>query len=179
MSSEWLYNPYTKIAGYEALLLGVVMHFLVVWLSYFTGTHIIGYSGLTLAADAPFWVFHAEMVIHAVVTILAIGVAGLILARSRFRWLDIIGTVFLSRAPLILTPLARLLPPLKSFYGTSPVVYLITFIFIISVIWSIALLYHAFKDSCNPKSRFTIIGFIGTIILSEVLSQVIIKIILP
>ena len=178
MNWEWLYNPYTKIAGYEALLFGVIVHILIVWLSYFTGTHIIGYSGLILAADAPFWFFHTEMAIHAVVIIVAIGVTGLVLAGSRFRWLDVMGTVLLSRVPLVLTPLARLLPPLKSFYGPSPIVYLITFIFMGSVIWSIALLYHAFKVSCNPKSRFTIIGFIGAIILSEVFFQVIIKIIL-
>lgn len=166
MSLALLYNPFTKIAGYEALVLGVVIHLLVTWLASLTGTHMIGYTDITLASDAPFWFFLAEMSAHAVITVLIIGTAGLVLAHSRFRWIDVMGTVLLSRAPLVLAPLVRLFPPFKSFFVLSPVFYLINLAFIIAVIWSIALLYHAFKVSCNPKSRFSTLGFIGAIILS-------------
>ncbi|MBV6646157.1 MAG: hypothetical protein KI790_11950 [Cyclobacteriaceae bacterium] len=172
-------NPYNRLAGIRAIFLGLIIHIVLTSISFYSGTHINSNLFFKLASDTPFWYFLAEMSLHASLNILGLIVTGYLLSRTQFRLIDIIGTALFSRAPLVLLPAARLIPAFKSFYVTSPVIYILILIFIVSVIWSITLLYNAFKISCNPKSKFTNIGFIAAMLLSEGISQFIIYQILP
>lgn len=173
MKTSLLINPFTKVAGWEALILGLIAHFLLTGLAFHTGTHLPGYLNFLPAADSDFIFFLREISTHTLVLIVAMGLTGYLTAKSHFRWVDLIGTLLLSQTPLLLLPLLRLLPFFKSFSGNSEVIYLLIFVFIVSIIWTISLSFHAFKISCNPKSNLKVFGFIAAVTTTEIVTIII------
>ncbi len=174
MKTQILYNPFIYIAGYKSLLFGSAIILLTSLLAWITGTHQTGLLQFRLASDTPFVYYLLDHSINWVLTFLFLFLAGIIFSQSSIRVIDIAGTSAMARAPLILLPLIRFIPAFKSFMAGFNWHLLTLFIlYVIVVIWCIALLYNAFKISCNITGQKRIILFIGSMILSETGTQLI------
>jgi hypothetical protein len=171
MKSKFFFNPFILIAGIESFLTGLSVLLLTSYLAYKTGTH---YYGLTIdfAKDSDFWVYLVENSSHWLLLSILLFTAGLIFSKSKLRAIDIFGTTLFSRIPLIIVPLIRTVPIFQSFSFQSAAMYLITGIYLISLIWTIVLLFNAFKVSCNLKNEKLIISFIVGILLSEAFTRI-------
>jgi hypothetical protein len=99
-------------------------------------------------------------------------ISGEILSKSRIRLIDILGTSLMSRIPLILTPLFRTIPVFASFVIRSWEMYVLIMIYVISLVWTLTLLFNAVKVSCNLKIERLTIAYILCLLLSEVCTQV-------
>jgi hypothetical protein len=178
MKARYLYNPFTQIAGWPSFFIGTAGFFLTTHLAFNSGTHLIGSLGLNLAKDSDYWIYLMENLTSWLLISIFLHSSGLILSESKIRVIDTLGTALLSRIPLILTPLIRTIPPFQSFVYRSWEMYFLEGMFIFSAIWTITLLYNAFRISCNLKAEKLIGSFILSLILAEICTNLFLKLLI-
>jgi hypothetical protein len=174
MKSKILYNPFTVIAGFKSLLIGLVVLIFTTILAYITGTHFNGLLNIDFAKDSAYWVFMIESSINWLLISFFFYLSGIILSNSKIRIIDVMGTALMSRIPIILTPIIRLIPVFKSFMEQSWQYYIIIGVYLFSLVWTVVLNYNAFKISCNLKDNRLNITFILSLVLAEVGTKLII-----
>ena len=167
-----IFNPFVQIAGFKSLLIGVSGLILTTFTAFKTGTHFNGLLNIDFAKDSGFWVYLLENCSQWIILSIFFYLAGLLLSKSRVRLIDILGTTLFSRIPLVITPLVRTIPVFQSFAFGSATMYSIIGIYLISLVWTIVLLFNAFKVSGNLKSVQLIVSFIASMVLTEVLTKI-------
>lgn len=187
--AQWLFNPFEFIAGYQALLIGLAAILLTSLLGSLSNTHFDGVLDVHTGLQAPLWFFLSEGLINWISLVIPLFFFGLIVSRSSFRTIDLIGTQALARWPYLITAVVmlpnanrRVLEYLMAQYtqthAASPinptdiVIFAVAmFLAILMIIWMIALMYRAYTVSCNIKGPRAIITFIISLIGAEVLSK--------
>jgi hypothetical protein len=185
---KWVYNPFTKIAGWKAFAIGIVVVCATVLAGYYHHAYFTAVQ-MKMALHLSLWQCFLIQATGLLSLILLMYVVSLFFVKH-VRLQDIAGTVLLSRAPYLL--LALLLfyfsPMLQSIQGKlsehlsaealneslSASGYIVLLLFAVLAlslfVWNIALLYHAFKVSTGIKGNKTGVLLIGILILSEVVS---------
>lgn len=166
-----LYNPFTYVAGLKSLAVALPIVLFTAWVCYLTGTHNYGLVNINFASDTLFIYFLFEHVSHWIASALILFAFGLIFSKSSIRIIDVLGTTGISRAPLLMLPLTRLLPMFRSFTYNSPNVYVLSALHLLMVIWVVALTFHAYRISCNVKPGMLAISFIVALVLAEIVSR--------
>jgi arginine exporter protein ArgO len=100
------------------------------------------------------------------------------LSKSKIRAIDVWGTTLLSRIPLIITPMIRIIPVFQSFVIQSWQRYFVNGVYLASLVWFLILLFHAFKISCNLKNERLIASFITSMVLAVICTTIFIKLII-
>ena len=182
--SGWLFNPFHYVAGARALLAGVALILLAGWIGSASRTHFDGILDFHSGRGAPLWVFLAEGLIDWLAMAALLLVAAVILVRTRFRVVDVLGTQALARAPTLITLVVVLLPgyrrtidALVSGQATGLAeltagFYLALVVGLLMMVWMVLLMYRGFAVSCNVSGGKAIASFIAALILAEVLSKV-------
>jgi hypothetical protein len=177
-------NPFEKIAGWQALGLGLIF----VVLSALTGSHNGAYFDGALdmhVSGVPYslWMALAMLAIDLASLIAMFLIAGIIFSKN-FRVIDVIGTNFLAKAPALLLCITAFMPLPDTFKDLkllieNPDMIFASFPFIVLMlltipimVWVIALLYNAFKVSLNIRKDIRVVVFIFVLIFAEVLSKV-------
>lgn len=183
-----LINPYQKIAGLKALLIGSII---IIAISYLASIAKIYFSGLLgvlnasilqnpkIGAVFPFLLFQ-NIVILFVLTILY-SLAVKIYQKKNVRIIDILGTAALSRYPYLLltTFLAILRVQNPAFMNVSlesglrieltGLSILFSCMVIFCVIWHIATYFYALKESSGLMGKQLWISFIASMLIGEVI----------
>jgi hypothetical protein len=167
-----IFNPFTKIAGSKALLIGLGFIIATIVIGYYSNMHFDGAIDAHLKNPSPILNHALQHLIAWGSVVILFFLAGLILSRSRFRFIDVAGTIALARAPMLLVAIIGFAP---AFQNAIPgqitnAVLILLIIVIIPTIWMIALMYHAFIISINVKGTKATIGFIISLVLAEILS---------
>ena len=188
---QYLFNPFTKVAGTKALIVGVLIILLAAFLGSLSNTHFDGVLDIHIGQGAPTWLFIAESLIDWLCMVLFLFFSALIISRSRWRFIDILGTQALSRWPTLISALVMLHPANLRFseslikFSQNPqefkintpdaVIFIVaTLVALLMLIWMVALMYRAYAVSCNVKGAKAIVSFIISLILAEALSKVLI-----
>lgn len=172
MDKVWVENPFMKIAGFEALLLGVVAVTCCSLFSVYSGVHMNGFIHIMLSSDAPYWFYFLEQLGHGTLLMSFLYFIGLINTSSRIRFLDVAGTSLLARIPLLVPPLIDALPLSYSFMSSLLYATIIQFSFMVASILSVYYLWKAYQISCNPiKGWKSTLSFLIALILAEVLMK--------
>jgi hypothetical protein len=112
-------------------------------------------------------------------------VAGVVASRSRFRVIDVLGTLALSRVPMLFAtaglPGLRMCPELMGRSSPeaacSPVsgalFLLAAGVTFLAITWHVALMYRAFAVSCNVAGKKGIVVFVVTLVVAEILSKIV------
>ena len=187
--SQWLFNPFRFIAGFKALFLGLVIILVSAFVGSLSSTHFDGVLDVHTGAEAPLWFFFAESVIDWACMVIPLFFFGLIVSRSSFRIIDMLGTQALARWPYLITALVLLpdanrricvyiMSRLTQNTPAATIDYIDMFIFafamivtILMAVWMVALMYRAYCVSCNLKGPKAIITFIVSLVGAEVLSK--------
>ncbi len=193
--TTWLFNPFQYIAGWQALLIGMAAIIATAYWGFVGNNHTDGVLDLHPGLSAPFWFFLAEGLINWLSLSACLLIAGLIVSKSSFRAIDILGTQALSRFPMIFSVLVLLLKAnrrvtdtlmdpntltemAKNPYAwlsrspTDSAVFMFSVIFIFAMaVWMVALMYHAYAVSCNLKGAKAIVSFIVCLIIAEIISK--------
>ena len=189
---QWLFNPFKFVAGYKALLSGLVIILLSGLIASFGNAHFDGVLDFHTGLESPLWFFFAEGLINWVCMAVPLFFFGLIVSRTSFRMIDVLGTQALARGPYLIAALA-MLPDANRRFGeyltarltqAAPAVainYADVLIFafaliviILMAVWMVALMYVAYTLSCNIKGAKAVITFILSLIGAEVLSKAVI-----
>lgn len=189
---QWLFNPFRFIAGFQALLLGLVIILLSSFIGSFSNTHFDGVLDVHTGRGAPMWFFLAEGLIDWICMAIPLFFFGLIVSRSAFRMIDVLGTQVLARGPYLIvalvmlpdanrrvleyimskliktTPAAAINPADVLIFGFAMIAVLLM------TIWMVALMYRAYAVSCNIKGARAVVTFIVSLIMAEVLSKIVI-----
>lgn len=182
---EWLINPFTRIAGFQALGLGLISLLLMGFLASLSGIAFDGvldvhFIKLSFIQSLEF------LAIDVLCLVVVMWITGLIASKS-VRFIDILGTMTLAKAPLVLLAFAGLLVtspeaseiiknPAVIFQYTSYFVFLILTIPIL--IWNITLMFNAFKTSCGLSGTKLTVSFIIALLASELVSKIVLYIIM-
>ncbi len=170
-----LFNPFVYVAGTQALLLGLVFVALTTGLGYLNNSHFNGvldyHKPPELLGKSILYSAGEQLIIIGCLTGLFYA-AGLIFSKSAIRFIDVAGTMTLSRAPMLLSAIGGFAMPksLGSIADITMPVILLSLAVILWTIWSIALAYNAFSVSCNIKGRRCTTVFIPTLIIAEAAS---------
>lgn len=187
MKTLWI-NPFQRIAGIQALLVGGLVCLAQVLESYFFQTRFDGVLDIHFGVVSTIGSAISEMIISVLSISLIFGLCGKLLISKKMRWVDLLGTITFARIPLLIIPFFNLTGYFSTLSskmesgvkkGTVPslvsteIVWL-TIIGLVStlvLIWYVTWLFQALKTSTNGKGiKFTII-FIGCLILAEMLSK--------
>lgn len=187
-----VFNPFTHIAGMKAFAIGLPVILLSSVLGYMSHIHFDGALDSHLSDIGNVYCYLTEGLIDFICILIVFYIAGIIISGLHFRFIDLMGTIALSRAPMILIPLAALIFPQHKVADYLNYVYMNTgdpvsltstdiigfiisvFIMIFVIIWMVALLFNAYKICVNKKGARLIVSFIIALIISEVISKILI-----
>jgi hypothetical protein len=185
-----LFNPFEKIAGSRALILGLTLMVLSAVGGWYGGINFDGVIDMHITQ------FNHKLQTHIieVITVWFLFAAvlfatGTIVSKSRIRIIDVFGTQALARWPFLLMVVITLLfnadkvsqhlmwvylgigepaDPSAVDYVLYGFYILFTLIF---AIWAIYLMYKAYSVSCNVKGARGIISFIAALFIAWPLSK--------
>lgn len=181
------YNPFTRIAGWKAFFIGILI---------VCATAVVGWQsqtvsyGLEIKATAPTSLVNVFLVtgVGLLCYVAVFYLLGVIFARGT-RFQDILGTVTLARYPYLLASLFGFLIKgdfdsltmdaiMENPFGVLEMINwgsmaVMSLIFMFVSVWAVALLYNGFKVSTDLKGGKCTGLFILGLVLSEVIMLVI------
>jgi len=194
MNRNFLLNPFDKIAGQQALLYGLIIMLVSAFLSILFNARFDGILDLHFTNVSPGWkVALLDQGVNIVSLFIAFFIVARLFGAKHTRWIDIIGTFALARAPYMLLPLLNFnnklggygervfelisstnyedLNPADFFEWWMIPYFLILFL---GLVWMIILYFQAFKISTNLKGNQLIFSFIIGIFAAELISKLLI-----
>jgi len=180
----FLINPFTRIAGWQAFGIGLLCVVVMGVLGSFGG---VAYDGvidmhlmhLSLEKSLLF------LGIDVAFLVLVMWITAMIVSKT-YRFIDILGTMTLAKAPLIVLAIAGFFtttPDMKAIYSDPYVIFssvsFVVFMVLTMpiIVWNIALMYNALKVSCDVKGSKLTIAFIVALFVAEVLSKIVLYVI--
>ena len=169
---KWVYNPFERIAGWQALVIGVVIMALTAVAGKFSH---LAFDGVLDAHPATFDLSasFAMQTVNFLVSFLSMWLAGVIFSKTKLRAIDVAGTMALARTPMLPVALLSFLPVVPASPYDIAHVFVFFLISIPFIIWMIALMYNAYSVSCNLKGTRAILSFIGALVVAEIVSKLI------
>jgi hypothetical protein len=187
--AHWLFNPFMFFAGMPALAAGLVIILISGILCWFSSTHFDGVLDVHTGMAAKWWIFPAEGLINWISLVVPLFFFGLIISKSAFRFIDVLGTQALARWPYLFTAVVMLpdvnrkvasymisklsqMQPTTSVNAVDIVIFAVAMLVtILMAVWMVMLMYRAYSISCNVKGAKAIITFIAALIGTEIISK--------
>ncbi len=188
--STWLFNPFAYIAGWQALLVGLILILVTGYIGSLSNTHFDGVLDTHTGRSAPLWFFLTTGILNWLCMGVVLWIFGKVASKGSLRTIDLFGTQALARWPSILTALACMAPAYTRFIHTlsalsrtqtlpetSKPMDVVVFSLVISAMllalcWMVRLMYMSYKVSCGLTKKRAITTFIVGLIIAEVLSKV-------
>ena len=184
---QWIFNPFRYIAGAKSLAIGVLLMLALSVLCYFSDTYFSGALSaqyLTRNYMGMPYILHICYLFSGWVILSVIAYfAARLMSKTPTRFIDMAGTLALSKAPLLFFALMGFIPSIhididmnanmeQMMDGINSVIVPILpllFVSLVFVIWYIALMYNAYSTCSNLKGGKAVLSFIAVLIVAEVL----------
>ena len=170
MKTKLLINPFERIAGWQALGLGVFIMALTAVLGKINNVAFDGVLDAHTGSHS-FKAAFAMQAINLLVLFLCMWLAGACFSKSKIRAVDIVGTMALSRTPMLLLTILCFLPIVPMDLSNILRMIIFTLCCLVLGIWMIALMYNAYTTSCHIKGTRAVVSFIGALLVAEVISK--------
>jgi hypothetical protein len=181
----WLFNPHYFIAGWQALVLGLIVILASAYVGSLSGNQFDGLLDIHFLPPAPLATLIEEAFFDWFIFAVLIYFGGRMVSGSHIRVLDVLGTQALSRFPSLISVTVLLftkpgmmryyqnpnhfganIPDMATFWGGMIVV-------ILMLAWMLQLMIQAFAVSCNVdlrgmKERAV---FWGAVLLGEIITK--------
>ena len=188
--STFLLNPFQKIAGIKALVLGLITLLLtsffgvkaqVYYLSSMVTLNATALAKQTISHPFAFLLYQNVACWFVLATLLMI--AAKILQKNKIRIIDFFGTVALARFPTLIITLyvmiGRAIAPnlwnidmSKGFpLHFSASQYLVSIPASIIAIWQAVIYFYAYKESSGLTGKKLWLSFLGTMVIAECIAQ--------
>jgi hypothetical protein len=186
-----IFDPFQVIAGSHALIIGIAVIVLSSLIASRTHCFFEGVIDALILPKVtePWWIYTAQGLINWLVLASLIAISGRLVAKSKYRLIDVFGTQALARLPYLFIAALSFTPSLTRYpqhtqaiyLKTSPVIaiqpydiylFLVGMILIVvAMIWAAILMYRAFSVSCNAKGPKAIGYFIVIMIIAEIITK--------
>jgi hypothetical protein len=196
----WLFNPFEFIAGSKSLLYGIAILMATAFLGWAGNIYYDGVIDIHAGGKSPLVYHLLEIIVVWLVVSVLMFIAGLIVSKSKIRLIDVFGTMALARWPLLIVSIFGLLVPMEVIASkvSASILYntlqvgeavdvatwefivfsIFTLLSLLVVVWIVALMWNAFKVSCNVKGPVAIFSFILVLIISELVSKKLLSVLL-
>ena len=175
-------NPFIRIAGWQAFELGIIFVILTAAFGTLGNVYFDGVLDMHFVEKATFTKSFIIQAINIFSLVLIMWLAGFFISNN-FRFIDILGTMTLAKAPFLLLALAALFTetpdlsqimqnPLSIFNSTSFILLMLLSLPV--MVWSITLMFNALKVSCDARGTKLAIAFIIAIFIAEAISKILI-----
>ncbi len=179
---NFLVNPFQKIVGWYACLIGILIILLMSYLADKTLIHFPSlfsyiYTGNMKQAHVNIFKIILENIFVCLTLSISFFACAKILQQKHLRFIDFIGTVMLARISYFMVTIILFicyqinknyfLPPEAGRHINNPFIMFIVFS---GLIWQITLLVNAFKESSGLSAHKLWISFIISIVITEVLT---------
>jgi len=183
------FNPFVYIAGTKALFIGLGGLLLAGLVGSLCNTHFDGVLDTHTGAHVALWGFLSEGIIDWLCLAAVLLFCGMLVSKTAFRIIDVVGTQALARWPTIFISLATLpkgyqrftsyliesflKPGAKAGFNAADAVIFcaVVIVMIPLIIWMVFLMYKAYSVSCNVKGGKAVGTFIAGLIVAEILSK--------
>lgn len=183
---NWLFNPFLFLGGERLLIIGIAVLAIHIPVGYGLNVRFDGALDMHLVESVTSWFTPVVDILVAwgSMAICMFGIARLL--RSPIRLIDIAGAAAVSRVPLLLSvfPAILLMPEAQSLEQLLALeglefYWLVAFglLSLLFLIWYLALLFNAFKINSNLKGPKLWTAFIGSVIIAEILSLILLQMI--
>jgi hypothetical protein len=191
--SQWIFNPFYYVAGIKALVIGITVILITGYLGFLENCRFDGILDFHFGSmQSPLWHCISEGFISWFLLSILLLTAGKIISKSRFRVIDVFGTQALARFPYVFVALVVIIPGIipifnnfakslllnhnvSQFFSQDFIAFaFILIIILVMTIWMVALMYRAFRISCNVSGKNAVIAFIICLLIGEIISKVII-----
>ncbi len=179
---QLLINPFTRIAGWQALFAGIIFIAITAFISTYSGAYFDGVIDFHYGKDITFLTSIFILKIDILSITFCMWIAGLLISK-KFRIIDILGTMALAKAPMIILAIAayfatapelnKILQNPQTLLSDAGFVTLIILTIPVTI-WSVTLMYQGFKISIGAKGSKLTIAFIVSLFIAEVISKVLI-----
>lgn len=177
-----LLNPFSRLAGWPALLSGLCVMVLTAVVGYYAGALSDGVLDVHFVDDPADLTWRKALLFPLVSQACLVFVCALLslIFTRNFRLLDLAGTLTFARVPFLLSMLAGLAVNLPSMadIAADPFVLFRNFGFVlflivnvIVVIWVVVWMVYAVRVSCDLKSGKLAMVLILSIVVGEVLAK--------
>ena len=169
-----LINPFERIAGWQALFIGIAAMALTAVIGKI---NLIAFDGVLDVHGGTTFTFSTSFAMQAInllILFLTMWLAGIFFSKTKPRAIDIAGTMALSFSPMLLLVIICFLPVVPASLYDIPRVIIFGIICVSFTIWMIALMYNAYTVSCHLKGSRAVVSFIGALLVAEIVSKVII-----
>jgi len=175
-------NPFTRIAGWQAFGVGLMFVILTGIICTFSKVAFDGVIDMHLVKRLTLLQSFEFLAIDLLSLVTIMTATGFIISKS-FRIIDILGTMTLSRSPLLILAIAgyfTISPDINEIIKDPILVFQsVSFIIIILLsipvtIWSIILMFNALKVSCGINGNKLGSAFIIALLVAEVISKILI-----
>lgn len=180
--SEWLFHPFKRIAGIESFVIGLIIAAISAVFGSYSGVLFDGIIDVHFEKELTMNKSLICTGINIVTLVLVMHLAGLIVAKG-FRFVDMLGTMTLSRAPFLLLAISGFIaspPDVQEIFRYPFVIleskgFIIMMLLTIPVIfWVIVLMYRAFIITTGVKNTKSLVAFIIAFFVAELISKLII-----
>ncbi len=171
MKTKYLINPFERIAGWPALLIGLCVMALTAVFGKINKVAFDGALDVHAGATFSFAASFAMQAVDLLALFLTMWLAGVCFSKTKVRAVDVAGTMALSRAPMLLLVILSFLPIVPAGLFDTPRLTVFGIVSIVLIIWMIALMYHAFSVSCRMKGTRGTVVFIGALLVAEAVSK--------
>jgi len=173
MKAKWLINPFERIAGWQALVIGIAAMALTAIIGKLNQVAFDGVLDVHVGATFNLSASFIMQAVNFLALFLTMWLAGVCFSKTKLRTIDVAGTMALSRAPMLLLAIICFLPVVPKTLLDVPSLIIFTLICILFVIWMIVLMYNAYSVSCHLKGGRAVVSFIGALLVAEIISKVI------
>jgi len=192
-NNDWklLINPFTRIAGWKAFIIGILIVLATVLTASFFDICFWGVMDAKIIPGISFPTALLFQLIGLAGTVIFMYLFSLLFTR-KVRFQDVLGTVTLARFPLLFVALTGFLLSLQNFDADTMVnslmdgsfnamdyssFFIYIFITLIFTAWALILLFYAIRVSTGLDGVKSFILFILTFFFSEIFSNVIVYLI--
>ena len=173
MKAKWLINPFERIAGWQALAIGVAVMALTAIAGKFNQVAFDGVLDVHTGAAFDFLAAFVMQAVDFLVLFLTMWLTGVCFSKTKLRAIDVAGTMSLARTPMLFLAIVCFLPIAPESLFDVPRLIVYSFISLFFIIWMLVLMYNAYSVSCHLKGTRAIVSFIGALLVAEIISKLI------
>jgi len=170
---KWLINPFERIAGWQALFIGLVVMALTAVVGKINQITFDGVLDVHVLGTFSFWASFTMQAVNFITLFLTMWLAGTFFSKSKLRAIDVAGTMALARTPMLLMAIICFFPVVPADLYDIPRLVVFALCCTLIIIWMIGLMYNAYAVSCNMKGGRAILSFIGALFIAEVVSKLV------
>ena len=184
-TAQWLLDPFIRIDGTRALLIGLSVIVASGPAAVLGGLHFDGLPDFTPTYGAPLWVPVRDGLVTWLVFSLLIGLAARVIAPRPVRFVDIAGPQALARFPLLVAALLCALPAMRRANAemlatvaeggsiVPPPVwafFVATFVGFFCGIWMLWLMWKGFSVACKLRGGRAVAVFAAIFVAAQAVS---------